>query len=90
MTFKVPPNIIPTIKKTGFNNLDGKIISYLVKAKQLQIYTKQKFSFEAMKGILEKKIDSVLDTLPKSVELKLPKLNKVDDNKIKLPKLKKA
>ena len=33
MTFKVPPNIIPTIKKTGFNNLVGKIISYLVKAK---------------------------------------------------------
>ena len=63
---------------------------YLVKAKQLQIYTKQKFSFEAMKDILEKKVDSVLDTLPKSVELKLPKLNKVDDNKIKLPKLKKA
>tara|TARA_B100001113_G_C21087210_1_gene612658 strand:+ start:213 stop:1526 length:1314 start_codon:yes stop_codon:yes gene_type:complete len=63
---------------------------YLVKAKQLQIYTKQKFSFEAMKGILEKKIDSVLETLPKSVELKLPKLNKVDENKIKLPKLKKA
>ena len=43
-----------------------------------------------MKGILEKKIDSVLDTLPKSVELKLPKLNKVDDNKIKLPKLKRV
>ena len=63
---------------------------YLVKAKQLQIYTKQKFSFESMKDILGKKVDSVLDTLPKSVELKLPKLNKVDDKKINLPKLKKA
>ena len=43
-----------------------------------------------MKDLLGKKVDSVLDTLPKSVELKLPKLNKVDDKKINLPKLKKV
>ena len=33
VTFKVPPRIIPTIKKIGFNNLVGKKILYLVKAK---------------------------------------------------------
>jgi len=90
----VPENKWITVNYSVASNIMRDIYKnyqkYLVKAKQLQIYTKQKFSFESMKDILGKKVDSVLDTLPKSVELKLPKLNKVDDKKINLPKLKKA
>ena len=92
--FDSPDNKWITVNYNVSSNIMKDIVKnypkYLVKAKQLQIYCKQKFSFEAMKQILEKKIDSYLESLPQSVELKLPKLNKVDENKIKLPKLKKA
>ena len=46
-----------------------------------------------MKKKLESIIDPILESVPKQVELKLPKLQKVDDNKsneLKLPKLKKV
>ena len=94
MIIDSPENKWITVNYNVCSNIMKDIVQnyqkYLIKAKQLQVYTKQKFSFEEMKSLLEKKIDSVLDELPKSVELKLPKLNKVDDNKIKLPKLKKV
>ncbi len=55
--------------------------------------TSKQFSLEAMKVKLEEIIEKQLESVPKQVELKLPKLNKVEDSKpseIKLPKLKKA
>tara|TARA_B100000029_G_scaffold505049_1_gene585025 strand:+ start:6964 stop:8232 length:1269 start_codon:yes stop_codon:yes gene_type:complete len=50
---------------------------YLIKGKQLQAYTKQKFSYDKMKEELDIIISNHLESLPKQVELKLPKLKKV-------------
>ena len=69
---------------------------YKVKAHQLKVYT-QAFSFEKMKEQLEEMITPLLDSVPKQVDLKLPKLEKLgsepkeksEDGKLKLPKLKK-
>ena len=69
---------------------------YKVKAHQLKVYT-QAFSFERMKEQLEEMITPLLDSVPKQVDLKLPKLEKLggepkeksEDGKLKLPKLKK-
>ena len=66
---------------------------YLVKAKQLQLYTKNTFNFEKMKYKLDDIISKVLKDVPKEVGLKLPKLKKVGNTnipKVTLPKLKKA
>ena len=66
---------------------------YLVKAKQLQLYTKNTFNFEKMKYKLDDIITKILSDISKPVELKLPKLNRPDSSKTKkvtLPKLKKA
>ena len=72
-----------------FNNYN----KYLVKAKQLQLYTKNTFSFEKMKFKLDDIISKVLKDVPQEVGLTLPKLKKVGVSgtpKLKLPKLKKA
>ena len=72
-----------------FNNYD----KYLIKSKQLQMYTKGSFSFDKMKDKLESIITKILSDVPKQVGIKLPKLQKTNSNKIpevKLPKLKKA
>ena len=65
---------------------------YLVKSKQLQMYTKGNFSFEKMKEKLDNIVSNILDDVPKAVSLKLPNLKKAKDDKPKLtlPKLKKA
>jgi len=65
---------------------------YLVKAKQLQMYTKTSFNFEKMKEKLNDIILKILEDVPKAVSLKLPKLTKTKDSKpkLKLPTLKKA
>ena len=66
---------------------------YLVKSKQLQLYTKNTFNFEKMKYKLDDIISDVLKDIPQEVSLKLPKLKKTDSDKtpnVKLPKLKKA
>ena len=65
---------------------------YLVKAKQLQLYCKNTFSFEKMKEKLDGIIGKILSDIPQEVGLKLPKLQKVDSKKseVKLPTLKKA
>ena len=65
---------------------------YLVKSKQLQMYTKGNFSFEKMKEKLDNIVSNILDDVPKAVSLKLPNLKKAEDDKPKLtlPKLKKA
>ena len=72
-----------------FNNYQ----KYLVKSKQLQMYTKSTFNFEKMKDKLDDIVSKVLADVPKQVGLKLPKLQKVTDENlpsVKLPKLKKA
>ena len=72
-----------------FNNYN----KYLIKSKQLQMYTKGSFSFDKMKDKLEGIITKILSDVPKQVGIKLPKLQKTNSNKIpevKLPKLKKA
>ena len=67
---------------------------YLVKAKQLQVYTKSLFSYDKMKEKLDKIITPILESVPQQVELKLPKLQKVGEKtkkgKLKLPALKKV
>ena len=66
---------------------------YLVKSKQLQLYTKNTFNFEIMKYKLDDIISDVLKDIPQEVSLKLPKLKKTGSDKtpnVKLPKLKKA
>ena len=67
---------------------------HLVKAKQLQVYTKSLFSYGKMREKLDKIITPILESLPKQVELKLPKLQKIgeitDTGKLKLPALKKV
>ncbi len=65
---------------------------YLVKSKQLQLYTKNTFNFEKMKYKLDDIITKILNDVPQEVNLKLPKLEKSDDKKLpklKLPTLKK-
>ena len=63
---------------------------YLVKAKQLQMYTKSTFSFENMKLKLDTIISNILKDIPQEVGLKLPKLNNKKPGGLNLPKLKKA
>ena len=63
---------------------------YLVKAKQLQMYTKSTFSFENMKLKLDTIISNTLKDIPQEVGLKLPKLNNKKPGGLNLPKLKKA
>ena len=69
-------------------------IKYLVKSKQLQVYTKSLFSYEKMKEKLDKIITPLIESVPTQVELKLPKLQKVGEKtekgKLKLPALKKV
>ena len=82
-------NVASSIMKDMVNNYS----KYLLKGKQLATVTSKQFSLEAMKVKLEEIIEKQLESVPKQVELKLPKLNKVEDSKpseIKLPKLKKA
>ena len=67
---------------------------YLVKSKQLQVYTKSLFSYEKMREKLDEIITPILESVPQQVELKLPKLQKIGDKpkdgKLKLPALKKV
>ena len=51
---------------------------YLVKSKQLQVYTKSQFSYEKMREKLDKIITPLIESVPQQVELKLPKLQKIE------------
>ena len=50
---------------------------YLVKSKQLQVLTSQKFNLNKMRELLVREVDEVLKDVPQEVKLKLPKLKKV-------------
>ncbi len=92
--FQVNYQVASQILKDIYNNYK----KYKVKAYQLKVYT-QAFSFEKMKDRLDELLTPILDSLPKQVDLKLPKLKKIDEGKgssqekevgkLKLPKLKK-
>tara|TARA_B100002019_G_scaffold193620_1_gene167597 strand:- start:3320 stop:4597 length:1278 start_codon:yes stop_codon:yes gene_type:complete len=71
--FTVNYNVASSVMKDVVKNYD----KYLIKGKQLAVVTSKKFSFEAMKQELEKIVDKILEDVPKQVELKLPKLQKV-------------
>ena len=97
MAFNSPENKWITVNynvaSSVLNEIHNNYSKYQVKGKQLQAYTRKQFSYQAMKKKLESIIDPILESVPKQVELKLPKLQKVDDNKsneLKLPKLKKV
>ena len=57
-------------------------------AKRQGFHSRSKFSFEAMKEKMDKVLTERIPEFPKQVELKLPKLKKVGENKPELPKLK--
>jgi glycosyltransferase involved in cell wall biosynthesis len=68
---------------------------YTLNAKKLGTVNKSKFSLDAMTRELGKLLDKYVPEFPEEVELKLPKLKKVNASsgpppKLKLPKLKKA
>jgi len=86
--FTVNYNIASSLMKDVVKNYS----KYLLKGTQLAAITSKQFSFEAMKKKLVESVDRTLESLPKQVELKLPKLNKIEDKKgdIKLPKVKKV
>ena len=67
--------------------------NFTLNANKLSKINKSKFSLDAMTKKLGKILDEYVPEFPKEVELKLPKLKKVDSTeqpKIKLPKLKKV
>jgi hypothetical protein len=55
--------------------------NYTDGAKRQAYKSKNEFSWEAMKSLLESRLDNLIPEFPKQIELKLPKLN--------LPKLEK-
>ena len=98
MAFNSPENKWITVNynvaSSVLSEIHNNYSKYQVKGKQLQQYTRKQFSYEAMKKKLESIIDPIVESVPKQVELKLPKLQKVGDdkksNELKLPKLKKV
>ena len=56
-------------------------------AKRQGYYSRTNFSFEKMKEKLDETFSSMIPQFPKQVELKLPKLKKLGENKTKLPNL---
>lgn len=67
--------------------------NYLKAAKRQAYYSKTEFSLDAMSKKFCEYVDTALDSVPQQMELKLPKLKKVntaDQPKLKLPKLKKV
>ena len=55
---------------------------YLVKSKQLQLYTKNTFNLEKMKYKLDDIVSKILSDVPKEVGLKLPKLKKTGESQV--------
>ena len=55
----------------------GNYEKYLIKAKQLQMYTRTQFNYEKMRDRLDEILTPLVESVPQQVELKLPKLKKV-------------
>ena len=71
--FTVNYNIASQVLKDVHKNYT----KYLVKSKQLQVLTSQKFNLNKMQELLVREVDEVLKDVPQEVKLKLPKLKKV-------------
>ena len=71
--FTVNYNIASQVMKDVHKNYT----KYLVKSKQLQVLTSQKFNLNKMQELLVREVDEVLKNVPQEVKLKLPKLKKV-------------
>jgi len=71
--FTVNYNIASQVMKDVHKNYT----KYLVKSKQLQVLTSQKFNLNKMQELLVREVDEVLKDVPQEVKLKLPKLKKV-------------
>ena len=69
--------------KDVFENYKG----YADKAKRQGFQSRSKFSFEAMKDKLDKLFSEKIPEFPKQVQLTLPKLNKIGNGNLELPKL---
>jgi len=89
--FQVNYQVASQLLKDIYNNYK----KYKVKAQHLKVYT-QAFSYDKMKERLDELLEPLLESIPKQVSLKLPKLKKlgVEDSdsevgKLKLPKIKK-
>ena len=88
------------LKEAQWFNVDTGQVGYYLKdmfenykkykdlAKRQGYYSRTNFSFEKMKEKLSKILEERTAGIPKQVELKLPKLKKVGENKTELPKLK--
>jgi glycosyltransferase involved in cell wall biosynthesis len=66
--------------------------NYLKNAREQLKYSKENFSLDKMNELFVSIVDRALEGVPQEVQLKLPKLKKVDVTdtpKLKLPKLKK-
>ena len=76
--------------KVGYylKDMFGNYKSYLNLAKRQGYYSRTNFSFEKMKEKLGKVLEDTTFSIPQQVELKLPKLKKVNVDKVELPKLK--
>ena len=61
------------VMKDCFGNYE----KYLIKAKQLQMYTRTQFNYEKMRDRLDEILTPLVESVPQQVELKLPKLKKV-------------
>ena len=57
-------------------------------AKRQGFHSRSNFSFEKMKEKMDKVLTEMVPEFPKEVQLKLPKLKKVEESKTELPKLK--
>ena len=62
--------------------------SLLINSKRQATYSKDNFSFNKMVEKLSNIMSENVPKFPKHIELNLPKLNKVGEDKIELPKLK--
>ena len=71
--FTINYNIASQVLKDVHKNYT----KYLVKSKQLQVLTSQKFNLNKMRELLVREVDEVLKDVPQEVKLKLPKLKKV-------------
>ena len=71
--FTINYNIASQVLKDVHKNYT----KYLVKRKQLQVLTSQKFNLNKMRELLVREVDEVLKDVPQEVKLKLPKLKKV-------------
>ena len=88
------------LKEAQWFNVDTGQVGYYLKdiftnykkykdlAKRQGFRSKSNFSFEKMKEKLGKVLEEKTSLIPQQVELKLPKLKKVGENKTELPKLK--